>query len=97
MKLNPQALRNSLLIMERAIVGNTYEKKLIEFRNVVDAAEEEAKRVKDRMAAAALVPSGENEGSEVGENQFDENGMWLCVLFSWLVDSLNQVFLNREM
>ncbi|KAJ3057278.1 WD repeat-containing protein 78 [Rhizophlyctis rosea] len=49
--INKDHLRQSLLIMERAIVGNTYEKKLIEFRNIVDVGEEEEKRDKKEKEA----------------------------------------------
>ncbi|KAJ3296363.1 WD repeat-containing protein 78 [Borealophlyctis nickersoniae] len=50
--LNQSNLRNSLLIMERAIVGNTYEKKLMEFRNITEAGKDDEKRGAGRDAKA---------------------------------------------
>ncbi|KAI9099413.1 WD40-repeat-containing domain protein [Phlyctochytrium arcticum] len=51
--LNQENLRNSLTIMERAVVANNFEKRLIQYRDVVDAEEAEQKRIIAKNEAIA--------------------------------------------
>ncbi|KAI9009825.1 WD40-repeat-containing domain protein [Gaertneriomyces semiglobifer] len=45
--LNQEALRNSLLTAERAVVLNNYEKKLLQYRNATEVTETDYERSKD--------------------------------------------------
>ncbi|KAJ3166366.1 WD repeat-containing protein 78 [Irineochytrium annulatum] len=64
--LNQDSLRNSLLIMERAVVGNSYEKKHLLYRNI---DEDEINARNAAAAAAALMASALEETQAAnGEN-----------------------------
>jgi hypothetical protein len=58
--LNQDILLDKLSLMERAIVGNNYEKKFISFRNVPDDGYIERKRIESMMR---------NEDEEVNSSQ----------------------------
>ncbi|KAL2916982.1 hypothetical protein HK105_203414 [Polyrhizophydium stewartii] len=49
--INSERLVQSLTLMEQAVVGNNYEKKLISYRNVPDAEKIEQKRIQDMLRA----------------------------------------------
>ncbi|KAI8926599.1 WD40-repeat-containing domain protein [Entophlyctis helioformis] len=51
LSVNSDKLVQSLQLMERAVVGNNYEKKLISYRNVADAEKMETKRIQEIMRA----------------------------------------------
>ncbi|RKO92733.1 WD40-repeat-containing domain protein [Blyttiomyces helicus] len=71
--LNQENLRNSLFIMERAIVTNTYEKKLIMFRDIVDAEEQTLNQRRLGEAATRMADMLEEEQAAADAAELQEN------------------------
>jgi hypothetical protein len=61
-----------LALMERAIIGNNYSKKVLSYRNVPDGAVLEQKRV-----AQVMQLNLENEENDDAQLDFDEKGTLL--------------------
>ena len=61
-----------LALMERAIIGNNYSKKVLSYRNVPDGAVLERKRV-----AQVMQLNLENEENDDAQLDFDEKGTLL--------------------
>ncbi|KND02527.1 uncharacterized protein SPPG_02986 [Spizellomyces punctatus DAOM BR117] len=56
--LNQKNLQNSLLVLERAVVANNFEKKLLQYRNVMDAEEAKQREIAARQEALDQTPEG---------------------------------------
>ena len=70
--MNNQGLMNLLTQMEKAIIGNNYIKKLISFRNVVDAEKQEKKRIAEQIRKTM-----DNMHDEYNMEHFEQDSKYL--------------------
>jgi hypothetical protein len=79
-QLNQSHLQNSLDLMERAVVTNNYEKKIISYRNVHDCEEMETKRVRD------IIREHADQNLDENNNDNEDKGFFLILI----LDSKNE-------
>lgn len=73
-QLNQKNLLSSLLLMEKAIVSNLYEKKLISYRDIIDVEAMEEKRLLFLSQQAGNAEENSAESDEDDQNEQNEPG-----------------------
>jgi hypothetical protein len=76
-QLNQKNLLASLFLMEKAVVSNVYEKKLISYRDIIDVEAMEEKRLAYLAKQAQRAEENVDENSDLeDQNELIENGIY---------------------
>lgn len=78
-QLNQKNLLASLMLMEKAIVSNLYEKKLISYRDITDVEALEEKRLIYLSQQARNAEENGGESDQDDQNEQNEVGISICI------------------